>query len=45
MRAAQRSDIPAETVQRITATYLDARYGPPDPALLRKLESDVTALR
>ena len=45
IRAAARSDIPAETVQRITSTYLDARYGPPDPALLQRLESDVAALR
>jgi transglutaminase-like putative cysteine protease len=34
-----------ESVRSITETYLDLRYGPPDPALLQRLESDVAALQ
>ena len=44
-RVASQSEFPAETVNRITETYLDARYGPPDPALLQKLETEVLSLR
>ena len=36
--------LPADTVRNITNAYLDARYGPPDPSLLRRLESHVAAL-
>ena len=36
--------LPAAVVQSITDTYLDVRYGPPDPALLQRLESNVAAL-
>jgi len=39
------SKIPAEKICEITDTYLDARYGPTDPAMLRKLESAISALR
>lgn len=36
---------PAETIERITTSYLDARYGPADPAALQRLESAISALR
>ena len=36
--------LPADTVRNITNAYLDARYGPPDPSLLRRLESHVATL-
>ena len=45
LRAANQSELSAETVNSITETYLDARYGPPNPALLQKLESEVMSLR
>jgi transglutaminase-like putative cysteine protease len=38
------SRLPAESVRNITDTYLDVRYGPPDPALLQRLEADIGAL-
>jgi hypothetical protein len=43
-RAQRESPLPASAVRKITDTYLDVRYGPPDPALLRRLESDIAAL-
>ncbi len=43
-RVRRDSALPAAAVQSITDTYLDVRYGPPDPALLQRLESNVTAL-
>jgi transglutaminase-like putative cysteine protease len=36
--------LPAVAVRGITDTYLDVRYGPPDPSLLQRLESDIAAL-
>ena len=43
-RAIRDSRLPANTVRSITDTYLEARYGPPDPALLSRLESQVSGL-
>jgi transglutaminase-like putative cysteine protease len=43
-RAQRESPLPASAVRNITDTYLDVRYGPPDPALLRRLASDIAAL-
>jgi transglutaminase-like putative cysteine protease len=43
-RAALDSSMPEETVRAITSTYLDARYGPPDPAMLSRLESQISSL-
>ena len=36
--------LPAAAVRSITDAYLDARYGPPDPGPLRRLESHIAAL-
>ena len=36
--------LPAAAVISITTTYPDVRYGPPDAALLQRLESDIAAL-
>ena len=44
-RAESKSKIPAETIDSITTTYLDARYGPANPAALRELESAISSLR
>jgi transglutaminase-like putative cysteine protease len=44
-RAKHESKLPAESVQSITETYLDVRYGPSDPGLMKKLESEVAGLR
>ncbi|MDH3759018.1 MAG: transglutaminase domain-containing protein, partial [Gammaproteobacteria bacterium] len=44
VRAQRDSPLPADSVRSITDTYLDVRYGPPDPALLRRLEVDIAAL-
>jgi len=38
------SPIPTETVNSITSTYLDARYGPLNPQALQRLESEVRKL-
>jgi hypothetical protein len=38
------SVIPAEIIEAITSTYLDVRYGPPDPQALQRLESEVRNL-
>jgi hypothetical protein len=43
-RAEMESQIPLPAIHRVTATYLDARYGPFDPASLRRLESAVAAV-
>jgi len=43
-RARQESSLPAGSVQLITETYLDVRYGPPDTSLMKKLETEVAAL-
>ena len=43
-RAQRDSALPATAVDSITDTYLEARYGPPDPALLRRLESEIASL-
>jgi hypothetical protein len=43
-RARYESALPHDVVRSVTDTYLDARYGPPDPGLLGKLESQVTEL-
>ena len=45
LRVQRETPLPAEAVHSITDTYLDVRYGPPDPAMLRRLESEVAALR
>jgi transglutaminase-like putative cysteine protease len=44
-RVERDSPLPPASVQRITETYLDLRYGPPDPAMLRRLEADVASLQ
>jgi hypothetical protein len=38
------SPLPAATVSAITASYLEARYGHPDPDSLRRLESAVSQI-
>ena len=43
-RVQRESPLPATAVRGITDTYLDVRYGPPDPQLLRRLEADIAAL-
>jgi hypothetical protein len=43
-RAMKDSFLPADAVRSITDTYLDARYGPPDPALLSRLESQISGI-
>ena len=43
-RIRRESALPASSVDGITDTYLDVRYGPPDPALLRRLEADIASL-
>jgi transglutaminase-like putative cysteine protease len=43
-RVQTHSPLPADSVRNITDTYLDVRYGPPDPALLQRLEADIAAL-
>ena len=43
-RAAAASQIPGEAIAEITSLYLEARYGPDDPATLRSLEASVAAL-
>ncbi len=43
-RVQRDTPLPDESVRRITDTYLDVRYGPPNPALLMRLESDIAAL-
>jgi transglutaminase-like putative cysteine protease len=43
-RAMKDSFLPADAVRSITDTYLDARYGPPDPALLTRLESQISGI-
>jgi len=44
VRVQKDSPLPAAAVQSITDTYLDARYGPPGPSLLNKLETEVASL-
>ena len=44
-RARRESPLPAASVQTITETYLDVRYGPPDPSLMKKLETEIATLR
>jgi transglutaminase-like putative cysteine protease len=44
IRAIKDSPLPADAVRALTDTYLDARYGPPDAALLVRLESQVSGL-
>jgi len=43
-RVERDSALSADSVHSITDTYLDVRYGPPDPALLTSLESQIAAL-
>jgi len=45
VRARQESPLPAESVHAITETYLDVRYGPTKPGLMKKLETEVALLR
>ena len=44
LRARRDSSLPADSVRAITETYLDVRYGPPDPGMMKKLESEIAAL-
>jgi len=44
-RAQRDSPLPAESVRRITETYLDARYGPDGAARLAELEATVASLQ
>jgi len=44
-RAESESAIPAVRINEITETYLDARYGPTNPAALQRLESAISALQ
>jgi len=44
LRARRDSSLPAASVRAITETYLDVRYGPPDPAMMKKLETEVASL-
>lgn len=44
-RAAAESPLPDTTIDAVTSSYLDARYGPLDPAALLRLEREVMALR
>ena len=43
-RARRDSTLPTAAVNSITTMYLDVRYGPADPALLQRLETDIAAL-
>lgn len=43
-RAELESPLSGEAIQTVTASYLDARYGPTDPASLQRLESAVRSL-
>lgn len=45
LRAEEESKLPATRIRDVTSTYLDARYGAPDPAAMRRLEAAVTAAR
>jgi hypothetical protein len=38
------SRIPAASVDAITSTYLEARYGPANPAALQQLQNAIAAL-
>ena len=43
-RARKESTLPPTAIDEVTDVYLATRYGPPDPALLNRLESSVRAL-
>jgi transglutaminase-like putative cysteine protease len=43
-RLSRKSAIPADTIEDITTTYLEARYGAPDPSNLDRLQSAVSQL-
>ncbi len=43
-RVQRDSALPSTAVDSITDTYLDVRYGPPNPALLQRLESEIASL-
>jgi len=43
-RAASESALPQQAIHDVTSTYLDARYGPANPAALQHLESTVASL-
>ncbi len=43
-RAHLKSSVPSDTIDTITATYLAARYGFPNPDALQRLESQVSQL-
>ena len=43
-RAASESALPQQTINDVTSTYLDARYGPVTPTALQRLESTVAGL-
>ena len=44
LRVQRNALLPADSVRSITDTYLDVRYGPPNPVLLQRLETDIAAL-
>jgi transglutaminase-like putative cysteine protease len=44
VRLRSESEIPAASVDEITSTYLEARYGPANPAALEKLQNSIAAL-
>jgi len=44
-RAAEESPLTDVTIESITSSYLEARYGSSDPAAMQRLESEVRALR
>lgn len=44
-RAESESALPGASIHSITFSYLNARYGPPDPTAIQRLEREVTALR
>ena len=43
-RATDESPLKGVDIHSITSSYLDARYGPPDPTAMRRLEQEITAL-
>jgi hypothetical protein len=44
-RARAEARLSDESIAAVTASYLDARYGPPDPAALPRLKAAVSAAR
>jgi transglutaminase-like putative cysteine protease len=44
IRLRSESEIPSDSVDEITSTYLEARYGPANPAALERLQNSIAAL-